>query len=168
MHLAESLDEIQWIEAGDGPLQALLEGVVGTELLSTHDRLSLAEYLYELCRAPLAFVVHGNYLDDPSLRILERHREHAAVVYCPRTHAHFGHSAYPLMELRGRGIPVVLGTDSRASNPDLSVFEEARQVRKTFGGLTAEEILSMVTRGPAVLLHALIIGGRFIQVVGLS
>jgi len=152
MHLAESRDELRWIETGDGPLQELLEMVAGPEILSTRNRLPMAGYVNELCQAPRALVIHGNYLDDASMSILAENRNRSAVVYCPRTHAHFGHAMYPLMELRRRGISVLLGTDSRASNPDLSIFCEARLVRKLFRDLTAEEILSMTTTRPAELL----------------
>ena len=152
MHLAESIDELRWIGKGDGPLQDLLDRVAGPDALSTKNRLSMAGYLHELCQAPMAFVVHGNYLDDPSMAILEAHRDKAAVVYCPRTHAHFGHSTHPLLELRRRGIPVVLGTDSRASNPDLSIFEEARHVHQNFPEIPAAEIIGMIAMRPAELL----------------
>ena len=152
MHLAESLDEMRWVESGDGPLQDLLEMVSGPNVLSTKYRLLMPGYVNELCQAPLAFIVHANYLDDRSMAILESHRNHVAVVYCARTHAHFGHPTHPLMELRRRGIPVVLGTDSRASNPDLSIFEEARRVRQLFPDLSAAEIIRMITTRPADLL----------------
>jgi aminodeoxyfutalosine deaminase len=152
MHLAESLDEVRWIDDGDGPLQELLDMMAGPDVLSTSHRLSIAGYVHELCKAPLAFIVHGNYLDESAMDILEANRDHSVVVYCPRTHAHFGHAVHPLLELRRRGIPVVLGTDSRASNPDLSILEEARKVRQDFHELSAAEILAMITTLPAKLL----------------
>ena len=152
MHLAESHDELRWLGTGDGPLQELLELVAGPDVLSTQDRLPMDGYVEELCKAPLALIIHGNFLDEASMAILEAHRHHAAVVYCPRTHAHFGHTTHPVIELQRRGIPVLLGTDSRASNPDLSIFEEARLVRKIFRELKADEILSMITTRPADLL----------------
>lgn len=152
MHLAESREELQWTEKGVGPLQELLELVAGPDVLSSQDRLPIAGYVNELCKAPLALIIHGNYLDDASMAILAAHRHHAAVVYCPRTHAHFGHTTHPIIEMHRKGIPILLGTDSRASNPDLSIFAEARFVRKVFPDLAADEILSMVTTRPADLL----------------
>lgn len=152
MHVAESLEEIRWIEKGDGPLEDLLEIVAGADVLSTGDRLPLPGYIHELCQSRLAFIIHGNYLDEASMAILEVNKNHSAVVYCPRTHAHFQHATYPLMELRRRGIPILLGTDSRASNPDLSILEEARTVRKLFKKLTSEEIFAMITTTPSDLL----------------
>ena len=69
-------------------------------------------------------MIHGNYLAPDEQHFLAAHAERMAVVYCPRTHAYFGHEAYPLSQLLAAGVPVALGTDSRASNPDLSLFEE--------------------------------------------
>src|SRR5213079_2478765 len=69
-------------------------------------------------------IVHGNYL--PSSAPLPSYR---TLVYCPRTHAAFGHPPHPFREFLARGKRVALGTDSLASNPDLSVLAEARFVR---------------------------------------
>ncbi len=52
----------------------------------------------------------------------------ASVAYCPRTHVYFGHDQiqrHAYREMLEAGINVALGTDSLASNPDLSVFSEA-------------------------------------------
>ena len=50
------------------------------------------------------------------------------VVYCPRTHAFFRHETYPLARRLAASVSLALGTDSRASNPDLNMFEEMRFV----------------------------------------
>ena len=51
-----------------------------------------------------------------------------SIVYCPRTHERFGHSPYPLQQMLEAGALVALGTDSRASNPDLDLLAEMRHV----------------------------------------
>ncbi len=140
MHLAESQDEVEWLQTGNGPLQEFMEQVVGDRLLSTSQRLSMVEYVDALSKAPCSFLVHGNYLDEPSLDLLQKVRDRVTIVYCPRTHAHFGHDAYPLSRFFDRGIEVCLGTDSRASNPDLSILNEARLVRKLHPWITAEQV----------------------------
>jgi aminodeoxyfutalosine deaminase len=148
MHLAESQDEVEWLQTGSGPLQDFMEQVVGEELLSTKQRLSMVEYVDALSRASCSFLVHGNYLDEPSLDLLQKVRERVSIVYCPRTHAHFGHDAYPLQKLFDLGIDVYLGTDSRASNPDLSILSEARFVRQLYPWTTAEQIFRMMSICP--------------------
>jgi cytosine/adenosine deaminase-related metal-dependent hydrolase len=152
MHLAESREELSWIEKGEGPMQNFLEGVVGETGLTTGDRRSLPQYIEDLCRAPFAFIIHGNYLNQEAIDVLAKYRSKAAVVYCPRTHQFFRHPPHPLLALRHRGIQVILGTDSRASNPDLSILEEARLVRRLFPELTADAILEMITSVPQAAL----------------
>ena len=51
-----------------------------------------------LSLAHRVLVIHGNYLDDEEIGFLGRQRQ-MAVVYCPRTHAWFGHARYPLEKL---------------------------------------------------------------------
>ncbi len=96
--------------------------------------------------------LHGLFMATIStttrIQLLSRNRHRAAVVFCPRTHWHFGHARYPLDKLRDNGIPICLGTDSRASNPDLSILEEARFVRLLFPEIDATEIMQMITSVP--------------------
>ena len=68
-----------------------------------------------------------------------------SIVYCPRTHAAFGHPPHPFREFLARGVRVCLGTDSLASNPDLDVLAEARFVRSRYPDFPGDQLLRMVT-----------------------
>ena len=68
-----------------------------------------------------------------------------AVVYCPRTHAWFDHAPYPLEKMLAAGAVVALGTDSRASSPDLSLLAEMRHVARTFPALSRTKMLELGT-----------------------
>ncbi|GIW80444.1 MAG: chlorohydrolase [Gemmatales bacterium] len=87
-----------------------------------------------------ALLIHGNYLAScdwlPS---------HCTMVYCPRTHAAFGHGPHPFRDWLDRGIRVALGTDSLASNPDLDILEEVRFLARQCPDLDSAELLKMVT-----------------------
>ena len=98
---------------------------------------------------PMRVVVHGNYLDDEEIDFLGRQRRQMAVVYCPRTHAWFGHARYPLEKLLAAGAIVALGTDSRASSPDLSLLAEMRHVAREFPAMCRATILELGTLGGA-------------------
>ncbi len=123
MHLAETLGERQLLERQTGPCAEMLEhfGLWNAQLF--HSAPSVLDYLRELARLDHALVVHGNYLTDEELAFVARH-PNLTVVYCPRTHAWFGHAPHPWRRLLERGGNVALGTDSRASSPDLSVWNE--------------------------------------------
>jgi aminodeoxyfutalosine deaminase len=145
MHLAESQEEIELLRTGLGPFRELLEEL-GAWREDAHPagRRPL-DYLKILISAPRVLVVHGNYLDDEEVAFLAERPDQFALVYCPRTHAFFGHEPYPLSNLLEKGITVCLGTDSRASNPNLNLFEEMKFVARHHSNVAPSEILRMGT-----------------------
>jgi aminodeoxyfutalosine deaminase len=148
MHVAESREEIEFLRDGRGPFRELLEsrGVWDASARPLSSRP--LDELRMLARAPRALVIHGNYLDDEEIEFLGR-QPRMAVVYCPRTHAWFGHARYPLEKLLAAGVNVALGTDSRASSPDLSLMAELKHVARTFPALSRATILELGTLGGA-------------------
>lgn len=123
MHLAETREELRLLQENRGEFQEMLSGfgLWRDDLFSTRRRP--LDYLKLLAQAPRSLVIHGNYLDDEELSFIADHPQ-MTLVYCPRTHAHFRHDEHPWRRARQRGVRVALGTDSRASNPDLSLFGE--------------------------------------------
>ena len=145
MHLAESAEEIDFFRDGRGPFRQLLEARGAWDPAARPHGARPLDELRSLARAHRALVVHGNYLDDEEIAFLGRQRRQMAVVYCPRTHAWFGHARYPLEKLLAAGAIVALGTDSRASAPDLSVLAEMRHVARQFPAMSRATILELGT-----------------------
>ena len=145
MHLAETKEELQLLRDHSGPLRQLLDErtlfdgtafPVGTRPL---------DYLKRLSKANRSFIIHGNYLDTEELQFIAKHRQRMTLVYCPRTHDHFGHDNYPLNEAFDLGISISFGTDSRASNPDLSVFNEAKRAFRKHTEVSPSRLFGMIT-----------------------
>lgn len=151
MHLAETREELQLLDTGDGALRDMLESfdvwrdgalIPGTKPI---------EYLRTLAEAPRALIVHGNYLDDVECKFLAG-ASNLSLVYCPRTHHYFGHEPHPWRKVKNAGGNVALGTDSRASNPDLSLWRELQFVREQCDDLTDAELLRLGTINGAIAL----------------
>ena len=145
MHLAESREELQLLRDGNGPLRDLLIDLNAWDPSAIPAGTRPLDYLRTLAKAQRALVIHGNFLDDEEIAYLADHADHMAVVYCPRTHEYFQHAPYRLAEMLRAGVTVALGTDSRASNPDLSVLEEMRSVRRLHPHVSSEDIVRMAT-----------------------
>lgn len=152
MHLAESLEELELLEQGTGPFRGMLENMGLFQENDFPGGRRPADYIKLLAPAYRAMVVHGNYLAEPDMALLKQHQETMTVCYCPRTHAYFHHDRHPLEALLADGIRVVLGTDSRASSPDLDIWAEVQHVRETFPDIPDEQLLPMVTRDAAFAL----------------
>jgi cytosine/adenosine deaminase-related metal-dependent hydrolase len=146
MHLAESMDELQFLSTGTGPFQELLEERSMWDDTAVPRGSRPLDYLWMLAEAPRALVVHGNYLEADECEFLAAHAARMSLVYCPRTHAHFQLAPYPLAELLAAGVRVILGTDSRASNPDLDLWAEMRHVAFAHSCVSPQSILRMGTQ----------------------
>ena len=151
MHLAETREELELLESGTGPLADLF---AEWGLWRPGQRAAFRspdEVLKELSPLSRVLVIHGNYLTDNELDYLTG-RSQFSVVYCPRTHSYFQHDRYPLNALLKRGIRVALGTDSRASNPDLNLLSEVRHVASLYPEVSPTQLIEMATRNGAEAL----------------
>ena len=158
MHLAESLEEIELLQSGSGRLVELLESLRAFPRSVISRGTKPLHYLQVLAKAARALVIHGNYLLQEEIAFLGQRSETMSVVYCPRTHAYFNAGDYPLAEMLAHNVNVCVGTDSRATNPDLSLFEELRFVAQRHPRVTLEGVLYLGTQAGA---DALGLGDRF-------
>ncbi len=145
IHLAETQAERQLLDDQTGSFVSLLKELNAWDSTSFHPRMTILEYLKRLVLADRVLVVHGNDLNDREIAFIAKHRAKMSVIYCPRTHEYFGHAAYPLQKLLDAGIDVAVGTDSRASNPDLSLFAELKTIARRHPDISPSNILEMGT-----------------------
>jgi cytosine/adenosine deaminase-related metal-dependent hydrolase len=169
-HLAESREEMEMFRSANGSLYEFLRGI-GREMNDCGRKTPVGEFVALLGRGgspnrpqkpvrlgPIEvnrpyLAVHLNELAGTDFDSLAELPRKLSVVHCPRSHAYFGHSPFRFQSLRELGFNICLGTDSLASNDDLSLFAEMREFRKEFPGIAPEEILEMVTVNPARALH---------------
>jgi cytosine/adenosine deaminase-related metal-dependent hydrolase len=145
MHLAESPEELELLATGTGPFRELLVDLSAGDDDPQARYPTCREYLEQLARAPRALVIHGNYLHETDHVFLAGRRATMSVVYCPRTHAYFGHAPYPLAQMLAKGVLIALGTDSRASNPDLNLLAEMKHVARQHPDVSGQTILELGT-----------------------
>lgn len=161
VHLAETSEEVQYLEDRTGPLRDLLESV-GAWRESAHQSHTFLDYLQSLSQLERVLVVHGNCLGPEEWDVAASHRDSMTMVYCPRTHLHFGHPDYRLAERLTAGVRVAIATDSRASSPDLDLLAELRAAHQLSPKVSAEQILRM---GTVEAAYALGLSGEVGQLV---
>jgi len=146
MHLAESLEEVELLATGGGPLRDLLESLGAWDRGHPPQLVSVADWITRLARGPRGLVVHATHIgrDADALARLARHRDRLGVVICPRTTLALSGTLPPVALLRDAGLRIALGTDGRGSNPDLSPLSECRTLVAA-GLATPAEALGMAT-----------------------
>ncbi len=123
IHVAETRAELELLADGTGEFVRLFKdfGVWQEGVIPLGSRPM--DYLLPMAKLDRGLVIHGNYLSEDELEFLTQH-SNLTLVFCPRTHRFFQHTEHPWQTLLERGVNVAVGTDSRASNPDLSVWRE--------------------------------------------
>ena len=151
MPVAATLAERQLCDSVTGDFVELLQEFDSWDPESFTPRRSIKAFLGRLSQAPQSLVVHGNYLDADELDLIGRNKN-MSIVFCPRAHQFFKHSPYPLQEMLKREINVAVGTDSRASSPDLNLFADLQLIAADFPELSAMEVLKLGTVNGALAL----------------
>ncbi len=154
MHLAELSEEARFLADLSGPLgrewDLMLKFDTIDDAIPTSPGGPIAwaqeAGLLDAARAVPVLLAHVNYCADTDLALLAAGG--AAVAYCPRTHAYFGHAAHRYREMLAAGINVALATDSLASTPDLSPLNEARFVYRR-DRTSPQVLLEMITANAA-------------------
>jgi cytosine/adenosine deaminase-related metal-dependent hydrolase len=144
VHLAESLEELAFLQTGTGPWRGLLERL-GAWTDAWHvPQCGPVEYLARvgfLRRGLLA--VHGVHLAAAELDRLAS--VEATVVTCPRSNARLGVGVPPVAAMLASGVNVAIGTDSLASNDDLNVFAELSALRAIVPEVSPRTLLAVAT-----------------------
>jgi cytosine/adenosine deaminase-related metal-dependent hydrolase len=150
-HLAETQEELELLRDRSGPLRDFFREIQFWRYGVIPPGSRPRDYLAAMCRVPHALLIHGNYLTDEDIDFLSG-KTNFTVVYCPRTHHHFGHPPHPWRTMLDRGVRVALGTDGRATNPDLSLWNEVLFLRERFPDVAPEVLLRIATQNGAEAL----------------
>ena len=147
IHVSESIQEFEMFTKGRGIMfDWLLRN--GRDLSDCGER-SPVQHL-DRYGALNCLAVHVNYLADGDAKLLAKRK--ASVAHCPRSHAYFGHTDFPLDRFTRAKVNVCLGTDSLATvykKPrqivELSMFDEMQAFAVKFPRVSPEKILRMAT-----------------------
>jgi cytosine/adenosine deaminase-related metal-dependent hydrolase len=151
IHIAESAAEIQLLRSGQGELRSFLEqrGLWDDSLQVGETGAVNYLHRYGLIDSN-TLCVHCVHLAEDEIDLLVKFR--AKVCLCPGSNAYLGVDTAPVELLLRKGIRPALGTDSLASNPELSLWREMRLLAELHPALASADLLTMATLSGATAL----------------
>ncbi|MBE0504013.1 MAG: amidohydrolase family protein [Desulfuromonadales bacterium] len=148
IHCAESPEESLFLREGRGPIAEELYAAADWPLPEHAPGLSPVAWLAaQGALSPQTLLIHGVQVDAADAAVIAA--SGATVVLCPRSNVRLGVGTAPIGLYQATGVHLALGTDSRASNDSLSLWEEIAFARSVYPELAPEELLAIATCGGA-------------------
>ncbi len=153
IHAAETPAETQWLHDRTGPIRDTLYATLGIPPdQEPAARRSPMRYLSDLgALGPQTLLAHGVQVDADDLALLAA--AGSAVAHCPHSNTRLLNGRLPFAAYRAAGVRLALGTDSLASAPSLSIWDEAAYAANLHADagepLTPTEALRLATLGGA-------------------
>ncbi len=133
IHLAETADEVEFIKSGSGRMADLLNYRVGNWEFKAPG-VSPVEYVDSLGLLDAkTLCVHCVHVDEKDIGIMKSRG--SAVAVCLRSNLELSGIAPPVGKFLESGVRILIGTDSRASSPDIDMFAELAAFYTEFHGL---------------------------------
>jgi aminodeoxyfutalosine deaminase len=144
VHLAESVEEVELLRRGTGPMKALLQELNVWRPGWAPPACDPTEYLDRLGYLRRALLVHCVHLSQAALDRIRT--AEGVIVTCPRSNTWVGTGLPPVSRFYASGIDVAIGTDSLASVATLNLFDELAEMRRVAPEVAAASFLESATR----------------------
>ncbi len=130
-HLAETQEELRFVEHADGPFAELLKELGKWDDAITPTGQHPIPWLEPVLKHARWILAHCNYVEDDHIDILQH--TGTSVAYCPVASEYFGHENHRYRDMIEAGVNVCLGTDSILCQPKdepqpMGIFPQMRRL----------------------------------------
>ncbi len=153
IHVAESEDELQFLLNGGGAFRRFVEERGLWDGSYQAPGCGAVHYLDDIgVLDGQTMCVHCVHVSLEEIELLAKRRAH--VCLCPGSNRYLGVGSAPVVKMLEAGLLPCLGTDSAASNPVLSMWEEMKTLREDHPSLSPQTVFLMATTAGARALGA--------------
>jgi cytosine/adenosine deaminase-related metal-dependent hydrolase len=153
IHNQESLAENEFFTSGNGDLNRLYtEMKMDNSHYKAPCSTSIPYFLSNLREADRILLVHNTFMGEPDLVEACNFSNGLFLCLCPNANLYIENRLPDIPLFLKHTNRIVLGTDSLASNHQLSILEEMKSIKKIFPGITSAEMLIWATSNGAKAL----------------
>ena len=153
IHNQESLAENEFFIDGSGDLNKLYSLLkLETAHFTPPGKNSLPYYLPKFKPAAGVLLVHNTVSNEADIREAVSFHENLFFCFCPNANIYIEDELPEIPLFLKNKAKIVLGTDSLASNKQLSILEEMKTIKKSFPAIPTAELLLWATSNGAKIL----------------
>jgi cytosine/adenosine deaminase-related metal-dependent hydrolase len=144
IHFMESEGEEIFLRNHTGPLMSAYKrsGLIPSRLELAGSHIDII--LNELTKSGNLILVHNTFADKTTIRLIKE-RKNLFWCLCPNSNIYIENKIPPLNLLIEEGCEIVIGTDSHASNSNLSILEELKTLQFNFPELDIGDMVRWAT-----------------------
>ncbi len=156
IHNQESRAEAQFFKDGKGAIANHIQNNLGIDISHWQPtgKSSLVSILKFLPSKNRLILVHNTFTEKADLDELKNNRslENTFFALCPNSNLYIENQLPPVFLFQKEGLNICLGTDSLASNHQLSILDEMITLQQNFQEIELEELLVWATLNGAKAL----------------
>lgn len=153
IHNQETAGENEMYESKSGSMVEMLERF-GNDLhpWQASQKSSLQSYLKKLPKQTPLLLVHNTYTTQADIQFAEQHHDQLYWCFCPNANLYIENRLPDLTAFVKEGVKCTLGTDSLASNWQLSIWEEIKSIQDHFPQIEMDLLLQWACKNGAEFL----------------
>jgi cytosine/adenosine deaminase-related metal-dependent hydrolase len=146
IHNQESHSENELFLSKSGKLHDTLKELgVNFDAIPQTGKNSLESVINQIDKSIRCLLVHNTYSTRKDIELASNHFQELYLALCPNANLYIENKLPDIKLFRQLGQKITIGTDSLASNHQLSVLEEMKTISHNFPGIPLEEILEWAT-----------------------
>jgi cytosine/adenosine deaminase-related metal-dependent hydrolase len=154
MHNQESLGESEFFKTGKGPVRELYEFLgLDISFFKPTGLNSLRSKLKYLPHDRNLILVHNTFTSADDITWSEYYSKKLYWCFCPNANLYIENKLPDFNIFLDAKTKIVLGTDSLASNENLSILDEMKTIAKNCSRVTLEQFLTWSTKNAAEALN---------------
>jgi cytosine/adenosine deaminase-related metal-dependent hydrolase len=144
IHFMESAGENTFLSSHTGSLLSSYErsGLLPPRLETALSHTDIV--ISEISNSGNLILVHNTFADRDSVRSVQK-RENLYWCLCPNSNLYIENKVPPLSLFQDEDCDIVIGTDSLASNSQLSVLEELKTLQSAFPDTSIQDLIKWAT-----------------------
>jgi len=154
MHNQETADENEFFEKKTGAFLDMYVRVnVKLDFFEPTGVSSLQSMIPYLKNAHRTILVHNSFTSEADIKKVKQQMPNTFWCLCPNANQYIESAMPPIHLLREQQVPIVLGTDSYASNWSLNILDEIKTIQKFHPEIPLAEMLGWATLNGARALQ---------------
>jgi cytosine/adenosine deaminase-related metal-dependent hydrolase len=154
IHNQESSDENKWFLHKQGEFVQLYEKMnLDVSFFQPSGKSSLQTYLLKFLKNQTLILVHNVHTSEEDLVFAKASDKKISWCLCPNANLHISNQVPAIDLLIKHNCVIVLGTDSLASNQQLSILEEIKTIKEQFPDIATAQLLQWATINGAKALQ---------------